>query len=80
MSDRTVKERPALSTDVVSIAELEPGDRIAPGTVLGSLSVVDIVSVKHINPADNDKFAVTFYNQGTLFLHRSLLVAVVVEP
>jgi hypothetical protein len=76
---RTVKERPALNVDVISIAEIEAGDRLAPGTILGPFSIVDIISVKSKTPADNGKFAVTFYNQGTLFLHGGLLVSVVVD-
>jgi hypothetical protein len=79
MTDRTIKDRPSLPTDVVTIEELAQGDRLAPGTLLGSLRVVDVISVKAITPADNDKFAVTFYNQGTLFLHKALLVSVVAE-
>lgn len=76
---RPIKERPALNVDVISISELATGDRLAPGTVLGPFSVVDIVSVKAMSPADNGKFAVTFYNQGTLFLHGGLLVSVIAD-
>lgn len=79
MAPRTPAPRPSLKTETVTIADLEQGDRIVPGTVVGSFVVSDVVSVKMVNPADNGKFAVTFYNQGTLFLHGALLVSVVAE-
>jgi|APGre2960657373_1045057.scaffolds.fasta_scaffold72323_3 hypothetical protein len=80
MNSNDVKNRTPLDTDVTRVSDLEPGDRLAPGICLGPFSVIDIVSVKSLTAADNGKFAVTFYNQGTLFLHGDLLVEVVSTP
>lgn len=56
------------------VRELSPRDRIPPDTVLGSVSSNEVLTVKSIQEADHDKFALTFHGVGTFFVHGDTMV------
>lgn len=62
---------------ICKVSELQPFDRITSGTLLGPFEATEMLTVKTISPADNNKFAVTFFNIGTIFLHEGALVEVI---
>ena len=67
-------------TDTVSVCkvrDLKPRDRVPPDTVLGGVSANEVLTVKSIQPADHDKFAVTFHGVGTFFVHGDTVVELV---
>jgi len=63
-------------TEVVKISELKPYDQIISGAVLGPVSVIERLKVKSSVAADRGKYAVTFFDLGTLFLHANLFVEI----
>ena len=61
---------------VCKVSELQPFDKILSGSVLGSLSATETLSVKTNEPAANGKFALTIHNVGTIFVNGSMLIEV----
>jgi hypothetical protein len=59
-------ERP---TFVVKVSELRPMDKIAYGSLLGSVKAADDLTVKSIEPADMGRYALTLYRVGTIFVN-----------
>lgn len=69
--------------DVISIkvSELQPGDKIVYGSLLGSITAADDLTVKNIAPADKGRVAVTLYRVGTIFVIGDQMVDIVdTEP
>lgn len=62
---------------ISKVSELKMYDRILPGSLLGMVTAAESMTVKSSSPADQDKFAVTFFNLGTLFLHKNTLVEII---
>lgn len=58
----------AREVDIIKVKDLEPGDKVAYGSVLGFVTAADDLTVKTIEPALKGHYAVTFYRVGTLFL------------
>lgn len=52
----------------VKVRELRPMDKIVYGTVLGSVTAADDLTVKTIEEADKGRFALTLYRVGTIFV------------
>jgi hypothetical protein len=52
----------------VKVRELRPLDKIVYGTVLGSITAADDLTVKTIEEADKGRFALTLYRVGTIFV------------
>jgi hypothetical protein len=66
----------ARDTAVVRIDELRDYDKITACTNLGPFVTVDDLTVKSAKPADRGKYAVQFFNIGTLFLPQTALVTI----
>lgn len=85
MTQASTEDIPVLSpsrdraTEVVSIGELEPGDRLVSGNNLGPFNTIDDVTVKKIDTAERGKHYVMFYGVGALFLPSSALVTILVN-
>lgn len=62
---------------ICKISELQQHDRILSGSVLGPLTAAESLSVKAIEEGDYNKFAVTFFGLGTIFLHKDTLVEII---
>jgi hypothetical protein len=54
--------------DIIKVKDLMPGDKVAYGALLGSVTAADILTVKSVEPALKGHYAVTFHRVGTLFL------------
>jgi hypothetical protein len=52
----------------VKVRELRPLDKIVYGTVLGSVTAADDLTVKTVEEADKGRFALTLYRVGTIFV------------
>ena len=52
----------------VKVRELRPMDKIVYGTVLGSVTAADDLTVKTVEEADKGRFALTLYRVGTIFV------------
>lgn len=55
-------------TLVCKVRDLRPMDKIIYGTVLGSLTAADDLTVKTIEEADKGRYALTFFRVGTIFV------------
>lgn len=65
------------TTSFVYVRELKPRDRIPPDTILGSVASTEVLTVKTIQVADHDKYAITFHGVGTFFVHGDVVVRLV---
>lgn len=65
---------------ISKVSELKIYDKILAGALLGQVTAADNLTVKSAVPADRDKYAVTFFNFGTIFLHRNTLVEIIPAP
>lgn len=63
--------------DIVKVKDLQNGDKIAYGSVLGFVTAADDLTVKSIEEAAKGHYAVTLYRVGTLFLIGELAVELV---
>lgn len=54
--------------DIVKVKDLEPGDKVAYGSVLGFVTAADDLTIKTVDEAAKGHYAVTIYRVGTLFL------------
>ena len=63
--------------EIIKVKDLEPGDKITYGTLLGFVTAADDLTVKSIEEAAKGHYAVTFYRVGTLFLIGDLPVELV---
>lgn len=59
------------------VRDLKPRDRVPPDTVLGGVSSNEVLTVKSVQKADHDKFALTFHGVGTFFVHGDTMVQLV---
>jgi hypothetical protein len=67
------------AVDIVKVKDLQPGDKIAYGSVLGFITAADDLTVKTIEEAAKGHYAVTIYRVGTLFLIGEATVELVPE-
>lgn len=65
MSTSTTDQR---EVDISKVKDLEPGDKIAYGSVLGFVTAADDLTIKTVEEAAKGHYAVTIYRVGTLFL------------
>ena len=61
---------------VCKVKDLQQYDKIPYGTLLGSMSAAEDLTVKSVEPADNGKFALTIFRVGTIFVHGETTVEV----
>ena len=62
---------------ICKVRELQPGDKIAYGTVLGLVAAAEDVTVKDILEADKGRWALTLFRVGTIYVPGDQLVEVV---
>ena len=65
--------------DILKVKDLQPGDKIAYGSVLGFVTAADNLTVKSVEEAAKGHYAVTLYRVGTLFLIGEQTVELVPE-
>jgi len=53
---------------VCKVRDLRPLDKIVYGTVLGSVTAADDLTVKTVEEADKGRYALTLYRVGTIFV------------
>lgn len=59
---------------VCRVSELQPGDWIAAGTNLGSLTTAETLKVKEVGQAAQGRVALTLSRAGTIFVNGQLIV------
>jgi hypothetical protein len=62
---------------ICKVRELQPGDKIAYGTLLGLLKTAEDVTVKSLEEADREQWALTLFRVGTIYVSGELLVELV---
>jgi hypothetical protein len=69
-------ERPI---DIIKVKDLQAGDKIAYGSLLGFVTAADDLTVKSVEEAAKGHYAVTLYRVGTMFLIGEATVELVAE-